>query len=966
MERKLLKKKSLAIFLSIFLYLSLGNLAKFNNFYSEPEEILDVKASTNDIQIHTPENRTYYDSMSGYYLGTHGFEEVKNGDIPVGWVFFSNDPSGNGESFVVDKISGHYKVLKLKHGGTLYQHTNIVSPPFNPTPTTGFVEWWAYYEDNGQNHGGAVFIDGYGATWGSSAIVGLKGDGSVLYYDGSTINYILGYELDTWHHFKIEFDCSTDKYNLTVNNIQVRTNVNFFNPLDYVNAFRIQSSNENTCNMYYDGIGYSWDTDYNKADNLQEGLLLNFKRTFTPDWQGYCLDGLVNKTIQGNTTFPLPQVGTHTIRVFGNNSVGTMFHSELRYFTINKTRLEFLPNINWTFIHKVEIISGNNEKVNDITDLQFKDDNTYDITGNWTGTQWEYEVYFSYEVDLHTYQLDYYDIYLFLDIDTIGIPIKSDLIEFHTYSSYKYKHLINITDQPINMEGCFLERTTKFRLIGETSTEKIIKIDRIALVLTHEGRIDYTTRVNVSSLENLTIGTFPSGWKSGEVNDFNPNWFADDGDFQYAWFGCQLELLPDTWGDSSYGYAYVIAVIRMYMDFDFSGGVITSINSGEFNIKHSLTFWRSGPAGIHRGINTLAIWNSSNWDTRISRNINLPIPSGQAYTYTNTDVLCSSAYFRTYWDKLLILNGYDSYLKFRDFAWCNGTGGGGAGGLPPFVPGYIWVDTRLEYASCFFSFNGYNFSNPKNDYLRFLDIRTEPLPPIIPPLTETFDLVATVSKGFNNIGVQNVEFLIANDSWNSGWASLSHTDENEWKSTLNTADFELGKYNVWLKGTDHNGYTSLEQFEIELKNGQPQIEFLTPSEDFEVVTQLYDYTICTNIIDPEGELFWEFEIPQIRIYKDELNPLIDWTNMTYDFLESHYIYNFTIDPVNFSNGIYTIEVRARDFYDYNYRKISIKIQKPSEDDPLVIIVITTMSIAGVIGVAVIIFLLRKRSRARRS
>jgi len=38
-----------------------------------------------------------------------------------------------------------------------------------------------------------------------------------------------------------------------------------------------------------------------------------------------------------------------------------------------------------------------NKTINDVTDLQFSDNQTYDITGEWTGSQWEYEIYFSYE-----------------------------------------------------------------------------------------------------------------------------------------------------------------------------------------------------------------------------------------------------------------------------------------------------------------------------------------------------------------------------------------------------------------------------------------------------------------------------------------------------------------------------------------------------------------------------------------
>ncbi|MFW9971159.1 MAG: hypothetical protein ACFFDF_13280, partial [Candidatus Odinarchaeota archaeon] len=75
--------------------------------------------------------------------------------------------------------------------------------------------------------------------------------------------------------------------------------------------------------------------NYDIGNNLNEGLLLSFETGFTPDWLGYSLDGQVNRTIFGNTTISFPyNKGLHTIQVFGNNSFGRIFQSELRYFTI--------------------------------------------------------------------------------------------------------------------------------------------------------------------------------------------------------------------------------------------------------------------------------------------------------------------------------------------------------------------------------------------------------------------------------------------------------------------------------------------------------------------------------------------------------------------------------------------------------------------------------------------------------
>ncbi|GAG71741.1 unnamed protein product, partial [marine sediment metagenome] len=86
---------------------------------------------------------------------------------------------------------------------------------------------------------------------------------------------------------------------------------------------------------WIDGIGCSWYPDYNIGDNLNEGLLLSYNTNTNLDWMGYSLDGLDNVTIMGNTTIPMPEEGSHSIQVFGNDSSDTMYGSNIRHFSIN-------------------------------------------------------------------------------------------------------------------------------------------------------------------------------------------------------------------------------------------------------------------------------------------------------------------------------------------------------------------------------------------------------------------------------------------------------------------------------------------------------------------------------------------------------------------------------------------------------------------------------------------------------
>ena len=76
--------------------------------------------------------------------------------------------------------------------------------------------------------------------------------------------------------------------------------------------------------QYLDAIGYSWDPNYNIGDNQDEGLLLSFDNSTNLEWMGYSLDGQANKTILGNTTILMLDIGSHSIQVFGNDSLGSL------------------------------------------------------------------------------------------------------------------------------------------------------------------------------------------------------------------------------------------------------------------------------------------------------------------------------------------------------------------------------------------------------------------------------------------------------------------------------------------------------------------------------------------------------------------------------------------------------------------------------------------------------------------
>jgi hypothetical protein len=73
----------------------------------------------------------------------------------------------------------------------------------------------------------------------------------------------------------------------------------------------------------------------NKTYN-QSNLPLNFTTDEPTSWIGFCLDGEANTTITGNTNLTGLSVGSHTLTIYANDTVGNMGASETVTFTVVK------------------------------------------------------------------------------------------------------------------------------------------------------------------------------------------------------------------------------------------------------------------------------------------------------------------------------------------------------------------------------------------------------------------------------------------------------------------------------------------------------------------------------------------------------------------------------------------------------------------------------------------------------
>ncbi|MFX1297357.1 MAG: hypothetical protein ACFFD2_21190 [Promethearchaeota archaeon] len=301
--------------------------------------------SADEINITTPENKTYYAPMSGYYHGTYGFENDEDNTFPSEWI---EGGTTTGKTTIIASKNGHNKVMLINDNDG-----NRITPrqDFITEQSSGTVEFWIYFgASNSLQSTGMRIENGTGAI-----LVSIYADGTTndeWVYNNGTNQVFTGLSaIDEWFHLSIDFSSSgnykglSDRtYNFTIR----RANRSIYyesqeenytsNNIGNAATLSITSWQSTERDTWIDAVGYSWDPNYNIGDNFDEGLLLSFENSTTLDWIGYSLDNQANKTILGNSTIPMPELGYHTIKVFANNSIGTNYESDLRGFTV-----DFIP-----------------------------------------------------------------------------------------------------------------------------------------------------------------------------------------------------------------------------------------------------------------------------------------------------------------------------------------------------------------------------------------------------------------------------------------------------------------------------------------------------------------------------------------------------------------------------------------------------------------------------------------------
>ncbi|KKL26054.1 hypothetical protein LCGC14_2399130, partial [marine sediment metagenome] len=317
----------------------------FGTMYESDVRYFTIDMSSS-INVITPENKTYNAPMSGYYPATYGFENDDDGSDPEEW----NVLEGGGTCNIIPSAGNHSKVVELNDnsaGDRVFLNQTFIGQSF------GTFEFWWRIDDATKS---IAFSAWNGGTW----VLSLVLDNNIFkYWDSGWQNTGKSSANNTWYHVRIDFESTTGgyqglaqyKWNMYIDGMLYGD----FNLINNEGQIDMVNFNTNTAytnyKAYIDAIDFSRDSNYNIGDNLNEGLLLSYENSAILEWQSYSLDGQPNRTILGNITIPMPSEGSHTIQVFGNDSIGTMHKSDLRYFETNTPPLIEIhsPNTNEYF-----------------------------------------------------------------------------------------------------------------------------------------------------------------------------------------------------------------------------------------------------------------------------------------------------------------------------------------------------------------------------------------------------------------------------------------------------------------------------------------------------------------------------------------------------------------------------------------------------------------------------------------
>jgi len=318
----------------------------FNHAKQNDLILIPKSSAIQDINIATPENKTYTAPMSGYHPGSYGFENEDIGDDGDN-IAFLDEYFGYTTQFwpSINIQNEKYGMKNILVMGDAQGSANTWGVHYIKNPqASGTIEFLNSFNDlrsvgsSTKRH--YIYFRASDDTIGFRMMFELQ-EAKLSYHNGSSWQETATALWETWYQHSISFDCNAGtngQFTWVIKNINGTElgridNIEFENDLNTIDEIYFGTNvNDYRGSTYWDAFGFSWDSNYDVGNNINEGLLLSYGNSTILEWMGYSLDGEANVTISGNTTILVPKNGCHTIQVFGNDSSGNIHESDVRYF----------------------------------------------------------------------------------------------------------------------------------------------------------------------------------------------------------------------------------------------------------------------------------------------------------------------------------------------------------------------------------------------------------------------------------------------------------------------------------------------------------------------------------------------------------------------------------------------------------------------------------------------------------
>jgi len=234
----------------------------------EPSDITMIEGTYDSSDNMRELDSSYSDFDSegyGYYPATYGFDGDDIGSNPND---FTITEGGSNTIQVIAESDNHKKVVE---GHDVDGDVGITN--FFDTKTTGIVEWWMKASQLNMRVWNAFYPEAGNYLF----FAGFHSDGTIRYYDGAYV-LVCAYVINTWYHFKIEFNSDTKLFSFYLDGDLITGGDEPYVNTDGTDDIYaiVWGTSNGAGDVYWDAIGYDWDPEYDIGDNEDGDGKLNF------------------------------------------------------------------------------------------------------------------------------------------------------------------------------------------------------------------------------------------------------------------------------------------------------------------------------------------------------------------------------------------------------------------------------------------------------------------------------------------------------------------------------------------------------------------------------------------------------------------------------------------------------------------------------------------------------------------